>query len=79
MPVDQLIRDGHVLRIPGTRDRRVINIAITVEGKRHFRRASSRYKESVTNIRSELDMQDLDDLCGVSRKNQEYHLQYQLR
>jgi len=68
MLVDQLIRDGHVQRIPDTRDRRVINIAITVEGRRHLRLASSRYKENVKNILSELDMQDLDDLCQSLEK-----------
>lgn len=74
MLVDQLIRDGHVQRIPVTRDRRVINTAITVEGKRHLRRASSRYKENVQNILFELDQQDLEDFCGVAQKNQEYHI-----
>jgi DNA-binding MarR family transcriptional regulator len=34
--VDQLIQDGYVQRIPDTVDRRVINIAITAEGKRHL-------------------------------------------
>lgn len=63
MLVDQLIRDGHVQRIPDTRDRRVVNIAITDEGRRHLKQASSRYKENVKNILSDLDRQDLEDLC----------------
>lgn len=66
--VDQLIQDGHVQRIPDTRDRRVINIAITPEGKRHLKQAASRYKETIKNMLSELDSQDLEDLCQSLEK-----------
>jgi DNA-binding MarR family transcriptional regulator len=68
MLVDQLIRDGHVQRIPDTRDRRVINIAITTEGKRHLKQAASRYKENVKTILSDLERQDLEDLCQSLEK-----------
>jgi len=61
--VDQLILDGYVQRIPDTGDRRVINIAITAEGKRHLKQAASRYKETIKNMLAELDHQDLEDLC----------------
>jgi DNA-binding MarR family transcriptional regulator len=66
--VDQLIQDGYVQRIPDTMDRRVINIAITAEGKRHLKQAASRYKENVRNIISDLDSQDLEDLCQSLEK-----------
>lgn len=66
--VDQLIQDGHVQRIPDTRDRRVINIAITPEGKRHLKQAASRYKGTIKNMLSELDSQDLEDLCQSLEK-----------
>jgi DNA-binding MarR family transcriptional regulator len=66
--VDQLILDGHVQRIPDTRDRRVINITITPEGKRHLKQAASRYKETIKNMLSELDSQDLEDLCQSLEK-----------
>lgn len=66
--VDQLIQDGYVQRIPDTMDRRVINIAITAEGKRHLKQAASRYKETVKNMLSELDSQDLEDLCQSLEK-----------
>ena len=66
--VDQLIRDGHVQRIPGTTDRRVINIAITPEGARHLKQAGSLYKENIKNILSDLDRQDLEDLCQSLEK-----------
>jgi|WetSurMetagenome_2_1015567.scaffolds.fasta_scaffold46169_2 DNA-binding MarR family transcriptional regulator len=66
--VDQLIQDGHVQRLPDTTDRRVINIAITAEGKKHLKQAASRYKETVKNMLSELDSQDLEDLCQSLEK-----------
>ena len=66
--VDQLIQDGYVQRIPDTGDRRVINIAITAEGKRHLKQAASRYKETIKNMLAELDHQDLEDLCQSLEK-----------
>jgi DNA-binding MarR family transcriptional regulator len=66
--VNQLIRDGQVQRIPGTRDRRVINIAITPEGSRYLKQAGSLYKENIKNILSALDRQDLEDLCQSLEK-----------
>jgi DNA-binding MarR family transcriptional regulator len=66
--VDQLIQDGHVQRIPDTRDRRVINITITTEGGRHLKKAAFRYKENIKNILSDLDRQDLEDLCQSLEK-----------
>jgi DNA-binding MarR family transcriptional regulator len=66
--VDQLIHDGHAQRIPDTRDRRVINIAITAEGRRYLKQVASRYKENVKNILSDLDRQDLEDLCQSLEK-----------
>jgi DNA-binding MarR family transcriptional regulator len=68
MLIDQLIQDGLVQRIPDTRDRRVINIAITPEGGRHLKQAASLYKENIKNILSELDRQDLEDLCQSLEK-----------
>jgi DNA-binding MarR family transcriptional regulator len=66
--IDQLIQDGYVQRIPDTGDRRVINIAITAEGKRHLKQAASRYKETIKNMLSELDSRDLEDLCQSLEK-----------
>ena len=66
--VDQLIQDGHVRRIPDTKDRRVINIAITAEGRQHLKQAAFQYKENVKNIISDLDRQDLEDLCQSLEK-----------
>jgi DNA-binding MarR family transcriptional regulator len=60
--VDQLIRDGHVERIPDTRDRRVINISITPAGEKHLQRAGVEYKTDIKNILSDLDDNDLEEL-----------------
>jgi DNA-binding MarR family transcriptional regulator len=66
--IDQLIQDGHVQRIHDTADRRVINIVITPEGKKHMKQVASRYKETVKTMLSELDHQDLEDLCQSLEK-----------
>ncbi len=66
--VDQLLQGGLVQRIPDTRDRRVINIAITPEGRRHLKQAASLYKENIKNILSDLDAEDLEDLCQSLEK-----------
>lgn len=66
--VDQLIQDGYVQRIPDTIDRRVINIAITAEGKKHLKQVGSRYKETIKDMLSDLDSRDLEDLCQSLEK-----------
>jgi DNA-binding MarR family transcriptional regulator len=69
--VDQLIRDGHVRRIPDAQDRRVINIAITSKGTKHLKQAASLYKETLRETLAGLDPQDLEDLStslGTIRK-----------
>lgn len=66
--VDQLIRDGHARRIRDTRDRRVINIAITQGGSRHIKQAASAYKETITDTLAGLNEQDLRDLCQSLEK-----------
>jgi DNA-binding MarR family transcriptional regulator len=66
--INQLIQDGLVQRLPDNQDRRVINIAITPEGGKHLKQAASRYKENIRNILSEMDSQDLEDLCQSLEK-----------
>jgi DNA-binding MarR family transcriptional regulator len=61
--VDQLIREGHVERIPGTRDRRVVNISITPAGIKHLHRMGMEYRADTKTILSGLDDRDLEDLC----------------
>jgi DNA-binding MarR family transcriptional regulator len=68
--VDQLIQDGHVQLTPDTGNRRVISIAITAEGKRHFKQAASRYKENVKIIFSDLDRGILKTCIGRWKNSQ---------
>jgi len=66
--VDQLIKDGYVERIPDTRDRRVINISISPLGKKHLQQAGGEYKADIKNILSDLNENDLEELCQSLEK-----------
>jgi len=66
--VDQLIRDGYVERIPDTRDRRVININITPAGSKHLQRAGVEYRSDIKTLLSDLNDNDLEDLCQSLEK-----------
>jgi DNA-binding MarR family transcriptional regulator len=66
--VNQLIGEGHVERIPDTRDRRVINIAITPSGGRHLKQAGALYKDDVKNLLGNLNTEELDELCQSLEK-----------
>ena len=61
--VDQLIRDGYVERIPDTRDRRVINISITLAGDKRLHQTGAEYKAEIKTILSDLNDEDLVNLC----------------
>jgi len=66
--VDQLIRDGYAERIPDTRDRRVINISITPAGSTHLHLAGVEYKADIKTILSDLNNEDLENLCQSLEK-----------
>jgi DNA-binding MarR family transcriptional regulator len=66
--IDQLIIDGYVERIPDMRDRRVINISITPAGRKHLQQAGVEYKADIKNILSDLDDNDLEELCQSLKK-----------
>jgi len=66
--VDQLIKDRRVERIPSTNDRRVINIAITPNGSRHLKQTASLYKDDVKNLLSDIEKEDLEELCRSLEK-----------
>ncbi len=62
--IDTLIQDGLVERQPDLTDRRVINISITDEGKKHLRQSVTLYKNDLKNLLSNLDEPDLAELCS---------------
>jgi DNA-binding MarR family transcriptional regulator len=66
--VDQLIKEGYVERNPDTRDRRVINISITPAGRKHLQQAGVEYKADIKDILSDLDDDDLGELCQSLEK-----------
>lgn len=66
--VDQLIRDGYVRRIPDSDDRRVINIAITPAGSGYLKKAAVGHKETIIDMLSSLNKEDLEEFCRSLEK-----------
>jgi DNA-binding MarR family transcriptional regulator len=62
--IDTLIGDGLVERKPDLADRRVINISITEQGKKHLKQSITLYKNDVKDLLSTLDEHDLEELCS---------------
>jgi len=62
--IDTLIGDGLVERKPDLADRRVINISITEQGKKHLKQSITLYKNDVKDLLSTLDGHDLEELCS---------------
>jgi DNA-binding MarR family transcriptional regulator len=61
--IDILIEGGFVERRPGLTDRRVINIIITEQGKRHLKQSVTLYKNELKTLLAGLDDTDLEKLC----------------
>lgn len=62
--IDTLIKDGLVERKPDLADRRVINISITEQGKKHLKQSITLYKNDLKDLLSTLDKHDLEELCA---------------
>ncbi|MCX6691767.1 MAG: MarR family transcriptional regulator [Methanoregula sp.] len=62
--IDTLIKDGLVERTPDLTDRRVINISITEQGKKHLKQSITLYKNDLKDLLSTLDEHDLEELCS---------------
>lgn len=60
--IDTLIEEGYAERLPDSHDRRIIRIAITQTGKRHFRQGGLLFKTAFKASLSELDEADLERL-----------------
>jgi DNA-binding MarR family transcriptional regulator len=52
-----------VERLPDPEDRRIINIAITKQGKKHLKQLVSLYKKDLKVLLSNLEKNDLEVLC----------------
>ncbi len=62
--IDTLIGDGLVQRRPDLTDRRVINISITDQGKKHLKQSITLYKNDLKDLLSTLNEHDLEELCS---------------
>ena len=62
--IDTLIGDGLVERRPDLADRRVINISITEQGKKHLKQSITLYKNDLKDLLATLDEHDLEKLCS---------------
>jgi len=60
--IDKLIARGYVERRPSTEDRRIIEISITVEGRRYMEACKTEARESVKKRLSTLSTEDIDSL-----------------
>jgi DNA-binding MarR family transcriptional regulator len=62
--IDTLIKEGLVERQPDLADRRVINISITEQGKKHLKQSITLYKNDLKDLLSTLNDDDLEGLCS---------------
>jgi DNA-binding MarR family transcriptional regulator len=60
--VDRLEHDGLVVRIPSSADRRVVHVALTQAGRRHFDRLAVEHEARVDSLFAGASTSDLDQL-----------------
>ena len=60
--VDRLENDGLVTRTPSAADRRVVHVALTDEGRRHFEQLAVDHEAQVDSLFSGVSTADLDAL-----------------
>jgi DNA-binding MarR family transcriptional regulator len=60
--IDRLIAYGYVERRPSSEDRRIIEISITIEGRRYMGACRTEARESVKKTLSTLSTEDIDSL-----------------
>jgi DNA-binding MarR family transcriptional regulator len=60
--IDKLIADGYVERKPDTGDRRIIDITLTVKGRRYMEECKAELRESMKKKLSTLPREDIDSL-----------------
>jgi DNA-binding MarR family transcriptional regulator len=60
--VDRLEHDGLVVRTPSSSDRRVVHVALTEAGRRHFDRLAVEHEARVDSLFAGASSSDLDEL-----------------
>ena len=68
--VDRLERSGFVERIPDIKDRRVINVDLTVKGRHIAKKLKVTLKAKWKGLLSKLSQQDQNNYVGILRKIQ---------
>jgi DNA-binding MarR family transcriptional regulator len=66
--VDRLEHDGLVTRTPSAADRRVVHVALTDEGRRHFRQLAIDHETQIDSLFSMVSSSDLDALEAVLQR-----------
>lgn len=66
--VDRLELDGLVVRRSSAADRRVVHVALTDEGKRHFRQLAIDHEARIDSLFSTVSTKDLDVLEAVLQR-----------
>lgn len=66
--VDRLVRDGLVVRRPSAADRRIINVALTDEGRRRFALLAADHEVRIDALFSGASPADLDEFDELLRR-----------
>lgn len=68
--VDRLEKSGHVKRVHGKKDRRVVNVNLTAKGRRLARKTKKHLQEQWGNLLSKLPKKDQMNYVHILRKLQ---------
>jgi len=68
--VDRLERSGFVMRIPDNKDRRVINVDLTANGRQIAKKLKSTLKRKWKGLLNKLPLHDQNNYVGILRKIQ---------
>ena len=60
--IDELVKDGLLMRVPDENDRRVLRIVLTVEGKDLIKKSNKTVKEGMNQLLSPLNPKELEEL-----------------
>ena len=66
--VDRLEKDGMVVRTPSVSDRRIVHVAFTAAGRRHFEQQATNHEARVNELFAKVSAADLDVLDGLLQR-----------